>query len=155
VYNFLTKWNTFVWLNASLEHDDDIQRQVKSLYCSKQIQRHTCSVLSHSKKHFIWCVSHACQCMLANCGANAHRLVWSAHAFHVTMPTESCIAYPELQMFAHTKLTIVSGPQMHCWETTYISFYNAAHLYLTFYITSTMWWYLQIFNFRHVFNAPV
>ena len=48
-----------VWINASLKDDDDIQRQAKSLLCSKQTQRHFWSVLSCSKKHFISCLLHA------------------------------------------------------------------------------------------------
>jgi len=35
VYNFLTKSNILVnLLNASLKDDNDIQRQVRSLYCA-------------------------------------------------------------------------------------------------------------------------
>ena len=66
-----------VLLNASQkdeDDDDDIQRQVESLLCSKQVPRHIRSVLSYSEKHFFSCLV-ACHCMLVNCGANTHRLV--------------------------------------------------------------------------------
>jgi len=35
------------------------------------------------------------------------------------MPNELCITYPEMQVFAHTKLTLMSGPLMPlpCLET--------------------------------------
>jgi len=33
-YVFWPSQNLDVWLNASLKHDDDIQRQVKLLYCA-------------------------------------------------------------------------------------------------------------------------
>ena len=79
-----------------------------TILCSKQTQRHFWSVLYCSKKHF------ACQCMLANCGANTRRLVWSACVLHITMPIELCITYPEMWVFAHTRLAIVSGPLMPC-----------------------------------------
>ena len=38
--------------------------------------------------------------------------VWSAYALHITMPIELCITYPEMSVFAHTRLAIVSGPLM-------------------------------------------
>jgi len=47
---------------------------------------------------------YSCKCMLANCGANTRRVVWSACALHSIMPTELFITYPEMQVFAHTKL---------------------------------------------------
>jgi len=34
-----------VWINASLQDDDDIQRQVKSLYCAANKLRDTCALL--------------------------------------------------------------------------------------------------------------
>jgi len=60
-----------VLLNASLKDDNDIKRDVKSQLYSKQAQRHLCSVPTCSKKRYY--VPIACQCMLANCGGNAHR----------------------------------------------------------------------------------
>ena len=50
--------------------------------CSKQTQRHFWSVLSCSKKHYYLLV--ACQFMLANCGANTHKPVWSAYLLRIT-----------------------------------------------------------------------
>jgi len=37
------------------------------------------------------------------------------------MPTKLYITYPEMQVFANTKLTIVSGPLMPYLETIYIA----------------------------------
>ena len=79
-----------------------------TILCSKQTQRHFWSVLSCCKKHFISCLLHA------NCGGNTRRLVWSAYVLHITMPIELCITYPEMLVFAHTRLAIVSGPLMPC-----------------------------------------
>jgi len=70
--------------------------------------------------------------MLAKCGANTHRPVWSAYVLHITMPIELCITYPEMLVFGHTKLAIMSGPLMLCWETIYIDFLYDAHLHPTF-----------------------
>jgi len=103
------------------------------ILCSKQTQRPFWSVLPCSKKHFIWCLRpNACQCMLANCGANTRRPVWSAYVLHITLPIELCITYPEMSVFAHTRLAIVPGPLMPCWETTCIEFLCDAHLHPTF-----------------------
>ena len=74
----------------------------------------------------------ACQYMLANCGANTSRPVWSAYVLHITMPIELCITYPEMSVFAHTRLPIVLGPLMPCWEKTCIDFLYDAHLHPTF-----------------------
>jgi len=60
-----------VLLNASLKDDDDVQRQVKSLYCAANKLRGTFdqfspavknTVLSCSKKHFTLCLLHANVC---------------------------------------------------------------------------------------------
>jgi len=69
--------------------------------------------------------------MLANCGANKRRLVWSAGVLHITMPIELCITYPEMFVFAHTRLAIVSRPLMPCWELTCTDFLYDAHLHPT------------------------
>ena len=74
----------------------------------------------------------ACQCMLVNCGANTRRSVWSAYVLHITMLIELCITYPEMLVFAHTRLAIVSGPLMLCWETNCIDFLYDAHLHPIF-----------------------
>ena len=66
VYNFLTKWNKYlrVLLNASLKNDDDIQRQVKSLYCAANKLRGTFDQCSSTvKKKFISCLLHANVCL--------------------------------------------------------------------------------------------
>ena len=58
-----------VWINASLKDDDDIQIQVKSLYCAANKLRGTFDQCSPAvKKHYF--VPIACLCMLTNCGAN-------------------------------------------------------------------------------------
>jgi len=68
-------WTTFdqvkylgVRINASLKDDDDIQRQVKSLYCAANKLRGTLDQCSPAVKT-LYFVPIACQCMLANCGA--------------------------------------------------------------------------------------
>ena len=63
-----------VWINASLKDDDDIQRQVKSLYCAANKLRGTFDQCSPAVNTFYF-VPIACQCMLANCGANTRRPV--------------------------------------------------------------------------------
>jgi len=63
---------------------------------------------------------------------STRRPVWSAYVLHITMPVELCITYPEMLVFAHTRLAIVSGPLMPCWETICIDFLCYAHLHLTF-----------------------
>ena len=62
----------------------------------------------------LYFVPIACQCMLANCGTNTRRLVWSDYVLHITTPIELCIIYPEMWVFAHTRLAIVSRPLMPC-----------------------------------------
>jgi len=57
---------------------------------------------------------------------------WSAYVLHITMPIELWITYPEMLVFAHTRLATVSGPLMPCWETTCIDFLYDAHLHPTF-----------------------
>jgi len=53
-----------VLLNTSLKNDDDIQRQVKSLYCAANKVQETFDQRSHTvKKHFILCLLHANVCM--------------------------------------------------------------------------------------------
>ena len=74
----------------------------------------------------------ACQYMLGNCGAITRRPAWSAYVLHITMPIELCITYKEMLVFAHTRLAIVSGPLMPCWETTCIDFLYDANLHPTF-----------------------
>ena len=71
-----------VWINASLK-DDDIQRQVKSLYCAANKLRCTFDQCPPAVKNTLF-VPIACQCMLANCGANTRRPVWSAYMLHIT-----------------------------------------------------------------------
>ena len=61
-------------LNASLKDYDDIQRQVKSLYCAANKLRGPFDQCSPAVKT-LYFVPIALQCMLASCGANTHRLV--------------------------------------------------------------------------------
>ena len=44
----------------------------------------------------LYIVPIACQCMLANCGANTRRLMRSDYVLHITMPIELRITYPEM-----------------------------------------------------------
>ena len=53
-------------------------------------------------------------------------------AYNKTMPIELCITYPEVLVFAHTRLAIVSEFLMPCWETSCIDFLYDAHLHPTF-----------------------
>ena len=99
--------------------------------CSKQTQRHFWLVLSFSKKT-LYFVPIACQCILANCDANTRRPVWSAYVLHITMLIELCITFPEMLVFAHTRLAIVSVPLMPWGETTCMDFLCDAHLHATF-----------------------
>jgi len=62
---------------------------------SEIIILHFWSVLSYSKKT-LYFVPIACQCMLANCGANTQKPVWSAYVLRITVPTELCFTYPEM-----------------------------------------------------------
>ena len=109
-----------------------------TILCSKQTQRHFWSVHSCSKT--LYFVPIACKCMLANCGANTRRPVWSAYVLHITMPIELCITYPEMLVFTHTRLAIVLEPLMPCWETTCIDFYAMLIFIQLFYsIASNVW----------------
>ena len=46
------------------------------------------------KKHY--CVPIACQRMLSNCGANTHRLIWSAYEMLTIKPTELWVTCTEM-----------------------------------------------------------
>jgi len=48
-----------LYLNASLKDDAYIQRSEITVLCSKQAQRHLCSVLFCSEKRLIRCLLHA------------------------------------------------------------------------------------------------
>jgi len=72
-----------VLINASLKDDDDIHKNVKSLCCAAYKLRWTFDQCFSALKTFCF-VPIARQCMLANCGANAHKLEYSACA----LPTE-------------------------------------------------------------------
>jgi len=54
MYNFVTKRNILVWINASLKDDDDIQRQVKSLYCAANKLRGTFGQCSTAVKNTLF-----------------------------------------------------------------------------------------------------
>ena len=105
----------------------DIWTSETTILWNKQTQRHFRSVLSSSKKHSI-----SCQCMLANCGANAHRPLWSSYVLRIRMPTELYITYPEMWVFAYTRLAIASGPLMPFWETICINYVCDVRLHPTF-----------------------
>ena len=84
-----------VWINGSLKDDDDIQRQVKSLYCAANKLKGTFDQCSPTVKNTLfraYCKPmYACQ-------------LWSKYTqtsmkrfhLHITMPIELCITYPEM-----------------------------------------------------------
>ena len=85
-----------------------------------------------------------------------HWPIWSAYVLHITMPIELCITYPEMLVFAHTRLAIVSGPLMPCWETTCIDFLCDAHLHQTFlFVRFKCLMHFTNLHFPQLFNAPV
>ena len=125
-----------------------------TILCSKQTQRHFWSVLSCSKKT-LYFVPIACQCMLANCGANTHRQVWNAYVLHITMPIELCITYPEMLVFAHTKPLC---QDIWCRAKKQLaSIFYVMHIFIQLFcsIASNVWCFLQIFIFLQLFNTPV
>ena len=65
-----------------------------AVLCSKQAQRHICSVFTCSKKNFIPCLLHANAWL--SIVAQIHRLAWSTYALH-TMPAELCITQHTLK----------------------------------------------------------
>ena len=59
-------------------------------------------------------------------------------------------------MFVHTRLAIVLGPLIPCWETICIDFLYDTHLHQLFYsVVSNVSCFLQIFILPQLFNAPV
>ena len=52
-----------VWITASLKDDDDIQRQVKSLYCAANKLRGTFDQCSPAVKNAVLCLLHANVCL--------------------------------------------------------------------------------------------
>ena len=106
--------------------NDDIQRQVKSLYCAANKLRGTFDQCSPAVKNTFF--RAYCMPMYA-CQLCTRRPVWSAYVLQIIMPIELCITYPEMLVFAHTRLAIVSGPLMPCWETTCINFYTM-HIFI-------------------------
>jgi len=72
-------------LSTSLNGDNDTLRQVKSLYCAINELKGTLDQCSPEAKT-LYSVLIACQCMLANCGAHTHRLVWNVYELPITMP---------------------------------------------------------------------
>ena len=84
------------------------------ILCSKQTQRHFWSVLTSSKNTLFraYCMPmYACQLWSKYTQTSMKRL---RAAYIITMPIELCITYAEMLVFAHTRLTIVSGPLMPC-----------------------------------------
>jgi len=70
-------------MNASLKDDDDIQRQVKSLYCCAATKlRGTFDQCSSAvKKHSISCLFHVNICLPTV--EQIHRPVWSAYGLQI------------------------------------------------------------------------
>ena len=91
-----------------------------------------CFIWLSQQAEALYFVSIACQCMLANCGANTSRLVRSAYVLHITMPIELCITYPKMLVFAHTRLAIVSDLWCRVKKQLVSIFLSDVHLHLTF-----------------------
>jgi len=120
-----------------LKDDDDTHRQVKSLYCAENKLRGTFDQCSPpvKKKHSMSCLLHANAGLFLPIVEQIHAdHVSGAYVLHITMPIELCIrpTYPEMLVFAHTRLAIVSGPLQPCWETTRIDFLYDVHLHPAF-----------------------
>ena len=143
--------------NASLKDDDDIQRQVKNHYTVQQTNSEELLISALLQYKTLDFVPIAWQCMLANCRTTSRRPVWSAYVLHITMPIELCITCPELLVFAHTRIAIVSGPLMSCWETTCIDLLPTMTIFIQLFysIASNVWCFLQILIFPQLFSAPV
>jgi len=122
-----------VWINASLKDDDDIQRQVKSLYCAENKLRGTLDQCSPAVKNTVF---------RAYCMPMYARQLWSKYtktsmkrlraAYNNAYRIMHYIAYPEMLVFAHTRLAILSRPLMPCWKTICIDFVYDARLHPTF-----------------------
>ena len=83
---------SWILLDKSCPIDDNIQRQVKSLYCAGNKLRGTFDQCSPAVKT-LYFVPIASQWMLASSGANTRRPVLSAYVLRITMPSELCILY--------------------------------------------------------------
>jgi len=104
-----------VCINASLKDDDDIQRQVKSLYCAENKLRGTLDQCSPAVKNTVF---------RAYCMPMYARQLWSKYtktsmkrlraAYNNAYRIMHYIAYPEMLVFAHTRLAILSRPLMPC-----------------------------------------
>jgi len=114
-----------------LKDDDDIQRQVKSLYCAANKLRGTFDQCSLAVKNTFFCAycmpMYACQLWTKYTQTSMKRL---QAAYNKAI--QLCITYPEMLVLTHTWLAIVSGPLMPCWEATCINFLYDAHLRPTF-----------------------
>jgi len=51
------------------------------------------------------------------------------------MPTEICVTYPEMLVFAHTRLAIVSKHLMPCSETICMVLFDDENLHLNFFLS--------------------
>jgi len=63
---------------------------MKSLCCAANKLLSISALLQYKTLYFM---PIACQCVLANCEANTHRLVLCAYALHTIMPTGLCFTY--------------------------------------------------------------
>ena len=104
-----------VWINASLKDDDDIQRQGKSLYCAANKLRGNfdqCSPAAKNTLFHAYCMPmYACQ-LWSKCTQTSMKRLRAT--YNNAAPIELCITCPEMLVFAHTRLAIVSGPLMPC-----------------------------------------
>jgi len=85
-----------VWMNASLKDDDDIQRQVKSLYCAANKLRGTFDQCSPAVKNtVISCLLHASVCLTIV--EQIHKDQYEAlNVLRTTIPIKLRITYPEM-----------------------------------------------------------
>ena len=71
------------------------------------------------------------------------------------MPIELCITYPEMLVFAHTRLAIVQDLWCRAMKQL-VSIFYTMHIFIQLFcsIASNVWCFLQIFIFPQLFNAP-
>jgi len=103
-----------VWINASLKDDDDIQRQVKSLYCAANELRGTFDQCTPAVKNTLF--RAYCMPMYAHqlCGEYTQTSMKRLRsAYNNAYPIMHYIPR-NVNVFAHTRLAIVSGPLMPC-----------------------------------------
>ena len=119
-----------VSLNASLQNDDDIQRQVKSLYCAaNKLKEPLLSAQLQWKT--LHSVPIACQYVLTNSGANKQTSMKRLQVVH-NNAFRIMHHIPRNAMLNHTRLTTMSGTLMRCLETSCLAFFIDVNLYIIY-----------------------